>query len=56
MAGDEARLKRGQIAFDNVKISATDAAGENAQDDVPWFQSGPGYVFDFEVWSGRGTG
>ncbi len=34
VAGDEAWVERGQVAFDDVEVGAADSAGEDAEEDV----------------------
>jgi hypothetical protein len=53
VARDEARPERGQIALDDVKIRAADAAGEDAEEDMAGLKLRQGNVFNLQE-GGRG--
>jgi hypothetical protein len=45
---DDTGIECWQLAFDDVKIGAADAAGEYTEQNVAGFRPGDGDVFDFE--------
>ena len=56
VAGDDAWIARWKVAFDDVKIGAADAAGENFKEDMVGLGLGGGDVFEDEGRFGDGSG
>jgi hypothetical protein len=54
MAGNDARLKRREVAFDNVKIGAADAAGMDFEQHFSGARLRPGNFLNRDPASGRG--
>jgi len=48
VAEDEGLVEEGEIAFEDVQVSAADSAGEDAEKDVIGGEGGAGGVFDLE--------
>jgi hypothetical protein len=50
MTGNELRLKRRQISFNDVQIGTTNSAGYDAQQHVPRLKRRTGHVPDLKKW------
>jgi hypothetical protein len=48
MTGNELRLKRRQISFDDVKVGATNPAGNNAKQHVPRLKRWTRHLLDLK--------
>jgi hypothetical protein len=52
VAGNQARTKRRQVSFDDVKVGAADSAGEHSKDDVAGLELRARHVLDLQKWRG----